>query len=43
MLLWNKQPEEADADETFELQANGVDLTKLDYLSPDFKLIEDKI
>ena len=43
MLLWILQPEDSDAVDGFELQANGESLSKLEYLNLDFKLIDQDI
>ena len=43
VLLWIVQPEDSDAEDGFELQANGVSLSKLEYLNLDFKLIDQDI
>ena len=37
------QPDDDETEDCFELQANGVHLSKLEYLSLDFKLIEQDI
>ena len=42
MLRWIVQPEDADAEDSFELSANGEPLSKLEYLSLDFKLIDEE-
>ena len=43
VLLWIIQPEDAEGEDTFELQANGVSLSQLVFLSPDFKLVDEKV
>ena len=43
MIRWIIQPDDADAEDCFELQANGVPLVKLDYLNLDFKLVEKDV
>ena len=40
MLLWVIQPEDSDAEDHFELLADGESLSKLNYLGLDFKLID---
>ena len=43
MLLWIVQPEDADQDDCFELQANGTPLSKLEFLNIDFQLIDSEV
>ena len=43
MLLWIVQPEGTVAEDCFELQANGVSLSKLEFLNLDFKLTDEEI
>ena len=43
VLKWIIQPGDADAEDCFELQANDILLSKLEYLAIDFKLKDKEI
>ena len=40
MLKWSIADEDSDQPDVFSLEANGVALDKLDYLAPNFKLVD---
>ena len=40
MLRWHIADEDSEEQDAFVLEANGEPLSKLDYLSPTFKLVE---
>ena len=43
LLQWIVQPDDEDTEGCFEIQANGVSLSKLDYLNLDFKLEDEDV
>ena len=41
MLKWVFADEDSELNDTFELEANGANLGTLDYMAPNFKLVDE--